>query len=251
VSRPRPVGPPPRSASALRSGMPAEATRGGGFSLTRTSHRLPAAAADAPHPAGFSRFGVLDVPSSTPPRPTRSGRSPQRRPLRAPWPRIPGAATTAMSSITEERQRRRRGHGVATLWADGGRGRSLRCSSSTMLGHRLPPRALTSAREPHRRMALGTPAGPLDRKPSWARHLAALATKPGEKCGFGFCLPSPIAQSCSVGWFGEWLPVSAAADGAPGWLGSTGSPVSAAQISRIRRRHSSYWVSAVPERRRV
>jgi len=212
VSRPRPVGPPPRSASALRSGMPAEATRGGGFSLTRTSHRLPAAAADAPHPAGFSRFGVLDVPSSTPPRPTRSGRSPQRRPLRAPWPRIPGAATTAMSSITEERQRRRRGHGVATLWADGGRGRSLRCSSSTMLGHRLPPRALTSA---------------------------------------GFCLPSPIAQSCSVGWFGEWLPVSAAADGAPGWLGSTGSPVSAAQISRIRRRHSSYWVSAVPERRRV
>ena len=75
VSRPRPVGSPPRSVSASRSGMPAEATRGGGFSLTRTSHRLPAATADAPHPAGFSRFGVLDVPSSTPPRPARPGRA--------------------------------------------------------------------------------------------------------------------------------------------------------------------------------
>jgi len=92
--------------------------------------------------------------------PARSGRGPQYRPLRAPWPRIPGAATMAMSSIAEERQRRSRGHGAATLRADGGRGRSLRCSSSKMLGHRLPPRALISAHEPHRRTALGAPAGP-------------------------------------------------------------------------------------------
>ena len=154
--------------------------------LARISHQLPAAAGDTPHPAVFSHFGVLDVPSSTTPRPTRPGRSPQRRPLRAPWPRILGAATTAMSSIAEERQRRRRGHAAATLWADGGRGRSLRCSSSTMLGHRLPPRALTSAREPHRRTALRTPTGPLGRKSHWARHLAGLATKAGEKCGPAF-----------------------------------------------------------------
>jgi len=40
------------------------------------------------------------------------------------------------------------------------RGRSLRCSSSTMLGHRLPPRALISTHETHRRTALGDPAGP-------------------------------------------------------------------------------------------
>jgi len=98
-------------------------------------------------------------------------------------PQILGAATTAMSSIAEERQRRRGGHAAATLRADGGRGRSLRCSSSTMLGHRLPPRTLTSAREPHRRAALGAPAGPLGRKPHWARHLADHATKAGEICG--------------------------------------------------------------------
>ena len=42
--------------------------------LARTSHQSPAAAADAPHPAMFSPLGVLDVPSSTPPRP--SGRKP-------------------------------------------------------------------------------------------------------------------------------------------------------------------------------
>ena len=29
--------------------------------LTRISHQLSAAASDAPHPAGFSRLGVLDV----------------------------------------------------------------------------------------------------------------------------------------------------------------------------------------------
>ena len=187
------------------------------MNLTRISHRRPAAAGDAPHPAVFFHFGVLSPPttaqsgrrlaprqahrsragggetqapkarrnvlSSTAPRPGRPGRSPQRRPLRATWPRILGAATKAMSSIAKERQRRRRGHAAATLRADGDRGRSLRCSSSTMLGHRLPPRALTSARELHRRTALGAPAGPLDRKPHWARHLAALATKAGEKRG--------------------------------------------------------------------
>ena len=42
--------------------------------LARISHQLSAAAGDAPHPARFSRLGVLDVQSSTPPRP--SGRKP-------------------------------------------------------------------------------------------------------------------------------------------------------------------------------
>jgi hypothetical protein len=153
----------------------------------RTSHQRSAAAGDARHPASFSHFGVLDVLSSTTPRPARPGRSPQRRPWRAPWPCMPGAATTAMSSIAEERQRRRQGHGAATLRADGGRGRSHRCSSSTMLGHRLPSRASTSAREPHRRTALGAPAGPLGRERHWIQHLAGLATKPGEKYGPGAC----------------------------------------------------------------
>jgi len=41
-----------------------------GFDLARTSHQLPAAAGDAPHPTGFSHFGVLDVLSSTTPRPS-------------------------------------------------------------------------------------------------------------------------------------------------------------------------------------
>jgi len=40
----------------------------------RISHQLPTAAGDAQHPAVFSRLGVLDVLSSTPPRP--SGRQP-------------------------------------------------------------------------------------------------------------------------------------------------------------------------------
>ena len=185
--------------------------------LTRISHQLPAATCDAPHPAVFSRLGVLsppttaqsgrglaprrahrtrtgggetqapearrNVPQVRAPRPARSGWGPQYCPLRAPWVRILGAATTAMSFIAEERQRRSRGHAAATLWADGGRGRSLRCSSSTMLGHRLPPRALISTHETHRRTALGTPAEPLGREPHWARHLGALATKPGEICG--------------------------------------------------------------------
>ena len=151
--------------------------------LTRISHQLSAAAGDAPHPAACSRFGVLDVLSSTTPRPARSGQGPEYRPLRAPWPWILGAVTTAMSFISEERQRRSRGHGAATLRADGGRGRSLRCLSSKMHGHRLPSRALISAREPHRRAALGTPAGPLGRKHRIPRHLAGLATRGCKKCG--------------------------------------------------------------------
>ncbi len=43
------------------------------YAIARTSHQLPAAGVDAPHPAGFSHFGVLDVLSSTTPRPARSG----------------------------------------------------------------------------------------------------------------------------------------------------------------------------------
>jgi uncharacterized membrane protein YedE/YeeE len=39
-------------------------------SLTRTSHHLATAARDMPQSAGFSRIGLLDVPSSTTPRPS-------------------------------------------------------------------------------------------------------------------------------------------------------------------------------------
>ena len=42
--------------------------------LTCISHQLPAAGADALHPAVFSRLGVLDVPQVRAPRP--SGRKP-------------------------------------------------------------------------------------------------------------------------------------------------------------------------------
>ena len=45
------------------------------WSLARISHQLSAAASDTPHPAVFSRLGVLDVLSSTTPRP--SGRKPR------------------------------------------------------------------------------------------------------------------------------------------------------------------------------
>ena len=38
--------------------------------VTCTSHQLSTAASDAQHPAPFSRFGVLEVPSSTSPRPS-------------------------------------------------------------------------------------------------------------------------------------------------------------------------------------
>jgi len=82
--------------------------------LARTSHRLPATAADAPHPAGFSRFGVLDVLSSTTPRPS-------------------------------------------------------------------------------------------GRKPGWARHLAALATKPGEKCGLAGRLRTVTPVIRNRWWIGTPL----------------------------------------------
>ena len=39
-------------------------------SLARTSHQVSAATADAPHPAALSHLGVLNVLSSTPPRPS-------------------------------------------------------------------------------------------------------------------------------------------------------------------------------------
>ena len=88
-------------------------------------------------------------------------------------------------SIAEERERRRRGHAAATLRADGGRGRSLRCSSSMMLGHRLPPRALISARETHRRTALGDPAGPRGR---------GARTRGTLRRAFGACVSPPPAR---------------------------------------------------------
>ena len=151
--------------------------------LACISHQLPATAGDAPHPAGFSRLGVLDVLSSTPPRPSRSGRSPQCRPLRAPWPRILGAATTAMSL-------HRRGTATTKTGPcrrnPSGRWGSRPISSLLVVDDArasTPPRALTSTREPHRRTALGAPAGPLGPKHPWAQHLAALATKGGEICG--------------------------------------------------------------------
>jgi len=53
--------------------------------LARISHRLSAAASEAPHPAVFSRLGVLDVLSSTTPRP--SGR-------KLPWARRLAALAT-------------------------------------------------------------------------------------------------------------------------------------------------------------
>jgi len=151
--------------------------------LNRISHQLSAAGADAPHPAVFSRLGVLDVPQVRAPRPRGPAGAPSVVRCVRHGSGFQAPRRRRCPSIAEERQRRRRGHAAATQRADGGRGRSLRCSSSKMLGHRLPSRASTSAREPHRRTALGAPAGPLGRKPHRARHLAALATKPGEICG--------------------------------------------------------------------
>ncbi len=40
-----------------------------------------------------------------------------------------------------------------------------------------------------------TPPRPSDRKPSWAQHLADLATKPGEKCGRAGLFSPPTTQS--------------------------------------------------------
>ena len=73
----------PLEVENLRTVLPGrrflEPRRRGKFLLLDTglagiSHQLPAAAGDAPHPEVFSRFGVLDVLSSTTPRP--SGRKP-------------------------------------------------------------------------------------------------------------------------------------------------------------------------------
>jgi len=58
--------------------------------LARISHQIPAAAADAPHPAVFSRLGVLDVPQVRAPRP--SGRKPH-------WIRCLDALTTKAGEI--------------------------------------------------------------------------------------------------------------------------------------------------------
>ena len=58
--------------------------------LARISHQLPAAAGDAPHPAVFSRLGVLDVPPGTPPRP--SGR-------KLHWSRHPAVLPTEPGEI--------------------------------------------------------------------------------------------------------------------------------------------------------
>jgi hypothetical protein len=59
----------PRYAAIRRSQATTSSRR-----LARTSHQLSAAAGGAPHPAVFSRLGVLGVLSSTTPRP--SGRKP-------------------------------------------------------------------------------------------------------------------------------------------------------------------------------
>ncbi len=80
--------------------------------------------------------------------------------------------------------------------------RLLRCRSSAMEGHRR--RRGASNPDPWRtqRTTLGDPAGPLGRKPHWAQHLAALATKPGEKYGqtnnFGYCILPPQGLSLEV-----------------------------------------------------
>jgi hypothetical protein len=76
--------------------------------LTRTSHQSPAAAADAPHPAMFSPLGVLDVPSSTPPRP--SGRKPH-------WARHLGtlATNTGEKCGLARKYHRRSAAGIETI----------------------------------------------------------------------------------------------------------------------------------------
>jgi len=67
---------PFRGIRYLDGHLSAEGVFPGAFGPVRISHQLPATAVDAPHPAGFSRIGVLDVLSSTTPRP--SGRKPSR-----------------------------------------------------------------------------------------------------------------------------------------------------------------------------
>ena len=77
--------------------------------LNRTAHRPPAAGADAPHPATFSPLGVLDVPHSTPPRP--SGRKPH-------WARHLGALATKTGEkcgLTGLSRGARRGDGASKV----------------------------------------------------------------------------------------------------------------------------------------
>jgi len=73
-----------------------------GWLLTRISHQLPAAVGDAPHPAAFSRLGVLDVLSSTPPRP--SGRNQRWARHLAALATIPGEIYGLAAALTPEPQ---------------------------------------------------------------------------------------------------------------------------------------------------
>ena len=160
-----------------RAESPPTAAQSGRRLAPRRAHRTRAGGGETQAPEARR-----NVPQVRAPRPARPGQGPQRRPLRAPWVRIRGAATTAMSL-------HRRGAATTKTGPcrrnPSGRWGSRPISSLLVVDDArasTPPRALTSAREPHRRTALGAPAGPLGRKHRWARHLAALAMKPGEKC---------------------------------------------------------------------
>ncbi len=61
---------------------------------------------------------------------------------------ILGVGDEEMSRIARSRRQRRRCRFAATLRADGGCRRSLRCEPSSMKEHRLPPRASTSPARP-------------------------------------------------------------------------------------------------------
>jgi hypothetical protein len=153
--------------------------------LACISHQLSAAAVNLQQSAAFAPIGVLDVPQVRAPRLRGSARAPRVVRCVRHGSGFEAPRRRRCPTIAEERQRRRRGHAAATLRADGGRGRSLRCSSLTMLGHRLPPRALISTHETHRRTALGTRAEPLGRKLRISLQLPGLATKAGEICRQG------------------------------------------------------------------
>jgi hypothetical protein len=67
---------------------------------------------------------------------------------------------------------------VAAAWP-----RFLRCPSSAMDGHRLCRGASNPETWRTQGTTLGSQPEALGRKPHWARHLAALATRPCEYCG--------------------------------------------------------------------